>query len=166
MTRRYNLLSSHHLPHSDGVAYPLPVRLHAQKLPRPNVVAVAPIVIYGGIYHEVSIIVQVLLRKRHQIEMWSDWGSHRPWTSSKRSRPPAWLPQGTLARFNLHVGQQSNAVGNVYPFNVTVIWSGTIDKGPSKLRDSSGHDSLRTAAGNPWNRALNFGWGGRFKGGS
>jgi len=35
-----------------------------------------------------------------------------------------------MRRFNLHVGQQIQLRGTVYPFNVTLTIVGTIDKGP------------------------------------
>src|SRR5205814_5972263 len=60
-----------------GLAYPLPVAYKPKIAAIPHVVAVAPLVIYGGIYHEVSDQFPSVATEAAQIDMWSDWGSHR-----------------------------------------------------------------------------------------
>src|SRR5437762_2407220 len=79
-----------------GLAYPLPVAYKPKIAAIPHVVAVAPLVIYGGIYHEVSDQFQVLLRKRHRLTC-GPIGVSPAWTSSKRSRLPAWWRKAQCA---------------------------------------------------------------------
>src|SRR5260370_6396376 len=61
--------------------------------------------------------------------MWSDWGLTGV-DELKKIKTACLVAQGTMRRFNLHVGQQIELRGTVYPFNVTLTIVGTIDKGP------------------------------------
>src|SRR6266404_5160254 len=53
-----------------GLAYPLPVAYKPKIAAIPHVVAVAPLVIYGGIYHEVSDQFPSVATEAAQIDMW------------------------------------------------------------------------------------------------
>src|SRR6266480_2141565 len=79
-----------------GFAYPLPEAYKSKIATIPHVVAVAALVIYGGIYHEVSDQFPSVATDADEIDMWSDWVSPA-WTSSKRSRPPAWWRKAQCA---------------------------------------------------------------------
>src|SRR5882672_3208703 len=79
-----------------GLGYPLPVAYKSKIATIPHVVAVAPLVIYGGIYHEVSDQFPSVATEAKEIDMWSDWVSPA-WTSSKRSRPPVWSRKAQCA---------------------------------------------------------------------
>src|SRR2546427_12492458 len=57
-----------------GLGYPLPVAYKSKIATIPHVVAVAPLVIYGGIYHEVSDQFPSVATEAKEIDMWSDWG--------------------------------------------------------------------------------------------
>ena len=61
--------------------------------------------------------------------MWSDWGLTGV-DEFKKIKTACLVAQGTMRRFNLHVGQQIQLRGTVYPFNVTLTIVGTIAKGP------------------------------------
>jgi len=56
---------------------------------------------------------------------------------------------GTMRRFNLHVGQQLELRGTVYPFNVTLTIVGTIAKGPVPSFLIFRRDYFEEAAGKP-----------------
>src|SRR5438874_13239464 len=57
-----------------GLAYPLPVAYQPIIAAIPLVVAAAPLVIYGGICHEVRDHVPSVATDAAQIEWWSGWG--------------------------------------------------------------------------------------------
>jgi putative ABC transport system permease protein len=57
-----------------GLGYPLPEAYKLKIATIPHVVAVAPLVIYGGIYHEVSDQFPSVATEAEEIDMWSDWG--------------------------------------------------------------------------------------------
>src|SRR6266481_3809765 len=67
----------------------------------------------------------------------------------KKIKTACLVAQGTMRRFNLHVGQQIQLRGTVYPFNVTLTIVGTIDKGPVPSFLIFRHDYFEEAAGNP-----------------
>src|SRR6266403_1009986 len=112
-----------------GFAYPLPAAYKVKIATIPHVVAVAPLVIYGGIYHEASDQFPSVATDAEKIDMWSDWGL-TGLDQFKQIKTACLVAQGTMRRFNLHVGQQIQLRGTVYPFNVTLTIVGTIDKGP------------------------------------
>src|SRR5437899_11038059 len=112
-----------------GLAYPLPVAYKTKIATIPHVVAVAPLVTYGGIYHEVSDQFPSVATEAKELDMWSDWGL-TGLDEFKKIKTACLVPQGTMHRFNLLVGQQIQLRGTVYPFNVTLTIVGTIDKGP------------------------------------
>src|SRR5258707_5029401 len=112
-----------------GLAYPLPVAYKPKIAAIPHVVAVAPLVIYGGIYHEVSDQFPSVATEAAQIDMWSHWRLTGV-GAVKKIKTAYLLAEGTLRHFHLHVAQQVQLRGTVYPFNVTLTIVGTIDKGP------------------------------------
>src|SRR5260370_24609964 len=57
-----------------GLGYPLPVAYKPKIASIPHVVAVAPLVIYCGLYHEVSDQFPNVATEAKEIDMWSDWG--------------------------------------------------------------------------------------------
>src|SRR5947208_6906528 len=131
-----------------GLAYPLPVAYKPKIASIPHVVAVAPLVIYGGIYHEVSDQFPSVATEAAQIDMWSDWGLTGV-DEFKKIKTACLVAQGTMRRFNLHVGQQIQLRGTVYPFNVTLTIVGTIAKGPVPSFLIFRLDYFEEAAGNP-----------------
>jgi putative ABC transport system permease protein len=80
--------------------------------------------------------------------MWSDWGLTGV-DEFKKIKTACLVAQGTMRRFNLHVGQQIQLRGTVYPFNVTLTIVGTIDKGPVPSFLIFRLDYFEEAAGNP-----------------
>src|SRR5260221_1391790 len=57
-----------------GLGYPLPLAYKSKIATIPHVVEVAPLVIYGGIYHEASDQFPSVATEAKEIDMWSDWG--------------------------------------------------------------------------------------------
>src|SRR5207244_3075494 len=57
-----------------GFAYPLPEAYKLKIATLPHVVAVAALVIYGGIYHEARDQFPSVATDAEEIGMWSDWG--------------------------------------------------------------------------------------------
>src|SRR5258708_25354003 len=101
-----------------GLAYPLPVAYKTKIATIPHVVAVAPLVIYGGIYHEVSDQFPTVAPEAKEIDMWSDSGL-TSLDEFKKIKTACLGAEGTMLRLNLHVGQQIQMQGTEYPFNVT-----------------------------------------------
>jgi len=131
-----------------GLGYPLPVAYKSKIASIPHVVAVAPVVIYGGIYHEVSDQFPSVATEAAEIDMWSDWGFTGV-DEFKKIKTACLVAEGTMRRFNLHVGQQIQLRGTVYPFNVTLTIVGTIVKGPVPSFLIFRRDYFEEAAGNP-----------------
>lgn len=131
-----------------GFAYPLPEAYKLKIATIPHVVAVAALVIYGGIYHEASDQFPSVATDAAEIDMWSDWGLTGV-EEFKKIKTACLVAQGTMRRFNLHVGQQLELRGTVYPFNVTLTIVGTIDKGPVPSFLIFRRDYFEEAAGKP-----------------
>src|SRR5258708_32370819 len=87
-----------------GLAYPLPVAYRPKIAAIPHVVAVAPLVIYGGIYHEGSDQFPSVATEAKEIDMWSDWGLSGFGEFKKVQTPLLWAP-GTRRRFKLQLVQ-------------------------------------------------------------
>src|SRR5437667_10037406 len=130
-----------------GFAYPLPEAYKVKIATIPHVVAVAGLVIYGGIYHEPSDQFASVATDAEEINMWSDWGLTGV-DEFKKIKTACLVAQGTMRRFNLHVGQQIELRGTVYPFNVTLTIVGTIAKGPVPSFLIFRRDYFEEAAGN------------------
>src|SRR5260370_36554689 len=88
-----------------GLGYPLPVAYKSKIASIPHVVAVAPLVIYGGIYHEPSDQFPSVATEAQEIDMWADWGLTGV-EEVKKLKAPWLVAEGTMRPFNLHVGQQ------------------------------------------------------------
>src|SRR5258705_5238305 len=131
-----------------GLGYPLPEAYKLKIATIPHVVAVAPLVIYGGIYHEASDQFPSVATEAEEIDMWSDWDLTGV-AEFKKIKPACLVAQGTMRRFNLHVGQQIELRGTVYPFNVTLTVVGTIAKGPVPSFLIFRRDYFEEAAGKP-----------------
>src|SRR5258705_2031261 len=131
-----------------GFGYPLPEAYKLKIATIPHVVAVAPLVIYGGIYHEASDQFPSVATEAEEIDMWSDWGLTGV-DEFKKIKAACLVAQGTMRRFNLHVGQHIELRGTVYPFNVTLTIVGTIVKGPVPSFLIFRLDYFEEAAGNP-----------------
>src|SRR2546422_2894156 len=131
-----------------GLAYPRPVAYKTKIATIPHVVAVAPLVIYGGIYHEASDQFPSVATEAEEIDMWSDWGLTGV-DDFKKIKTAALVAQGTMRRFNLRVGQHIELRGTVYPFNVTLTIVGTIVKGPVPSFLIFRRDYFEEAAGKP-----------------
>ena len=132
-----------------GLGYPLPEAYKVKIATIPHVVAVAPVVIYGGIYHEASDQFPSVATEPDKIDvMWSDWGFSGV-DEFKKIKTACLVAEGTMRRFNLHVGQQIELRGTIYPFNVTLTIVGTIAKGPVPSFLIFRRDYFEEAAGNP-----------------
>jgi putative ABC transport system permease protein len=116
-----------------GLTYFMPESYTSRIASLPHVVAVVPQSWYGGIYHEVNDQFPNLAVDPDQIDqMWDDWGiSKQAFADFKRLRTACLVGSGNMKRFNLHVGQQIQLRGTVYPFNVTLTIVGAMnDKAP------------------------------------
>jgi putative ABC transport system permease protein len=132
-----------------GLGYPLPEAYKVKIATIPHVVAVAPVLIYGGIYHEASDQFPSVATEADKIDvMWSDWGFSGV-DEFKKIKTACLVAEGTMRRFNLHVGQQIELRGTIYPFNVTLTIVGTIAKGPVPSFLIFRRDYFEEAAGNP-----------------
>src|SRR5438445_2257783 len=131
-----------------GFAYPLPEAYKVKIATIPHVVAVAGLVIYGGIYHEPSDQFPSVATDAEEIDMWADWGLTGV-DHFKQIKTACLVAEGTMRRFNLHVGQHIQLRGTVYPFNVTLTIVGTIAKGPVPSFLIFRLDYFEEAAGNP-----------------
>src|SRR5258708_26384826 len=131
-----------------GLGYALRVACKSKIGAIPHVVAVAPLVIYGGIYHEVSDQFPSVATEAKGIDMWSDWGLTGV-DEFKKIKTACLVAQGTMRRFNLHVGQQIQLRGTLYPFNITLNIVGTIPRAPAPNLLIFRLDYFEEAAGNP-----------------
>jgi putative ABC transport system permease protein len=131
-----------------GLGYPLPEAYKLKIATVPHVVAVAPLVIYGGIYHEASDQFPSVATEAAEIDMWSDWGLTGV-DEFKKIKTACLVAEGTMRRFKLHVGQQIQIRGTVYLFNVTLTIVGTIARGPAPSFLIFRRDYFEEAAGKP-----------------
>lgn len=134
-----------------GFGYPLPEAYKTKIASTPHVVAVVPDVLYGGIYHEAKDQFPSVAMEPQNIDiMFPDWGFQREGLEQfKKIKTACMVAQGTMRRFNLHVGQQIQLRGTVYPFNITLNIVGTIAKGPSPSFLIFRRDYFEEAAGRP-----------------
>jgi putative ABC transport system permease protein len=134
-----------------GLTYGIPEAYKQRIANTPHVVAVVPESWFGGIYHEVNDQFPNLAIDPDQVDMmWDDWGiSKQAFDDFKRVRTACLVGNGTMKRFNLHVGQQIQLRGTVYPFNITLQIVGTMnDKAPPNFLLFR-RDYLEEAAGRP-----------------
>jgi len=91
-----------------GLGYPLPEAYKLKIATIPHVVAVAPLVIYGGIYHESQRSISKRCYGSGGDDMWSDWGFTGV-DDFKKIKTACLVAEGTMRRFNLHVVSKSNS---------------------------------------------------------
>lgn len=134
-----------------GVTYSMPEAYKQRIVSTPHVVAVVPESWFGGIYHEVNDQFPNLAVDPDQVDVvWDDWGvSKEAFENFKKLRTACLVAPGTMKRFNLHVGQQIQLRGTVYPFNVTLTIVGEFnEKAPPNFLFFR-RDYLEEAAGRP-----------------
>src|SRR5256712_13789486 len=95
-----------------GFAYPLPEAYKLKIATLPHVVAVAALVIYGGIYHEARDQFPSVATDAEEIGMWSDWGLTGV-DEFKKIKTACLGAQGTMRRFNLQSRQPNWIRGSV-----------------------------------------------------
>jgi len=134
-----------------GLSYPLPEAYKNKIAATRHVVAVVPEKVFFGLYHDVTDQFPNIAVEPDQIElMWPDWGiSPQSAEQFRKVRRGALVSPDTLKRFNLHLGQQIQLHGTLYPFNVTLTLVGTIDSAPVPYLLLFRRDYLEEAAGRP-----------------
>ena len=134
-----------------GLAYSIPVAYKQRIETVPHVEVVVPESWFGGVYHEVYDQFPNLAADPENVDkMWPDWGiSAEQFEQFKKIRTAALVGGDTMKRFHLHVGQQIQLKGTLYPFNVTLQIVGTISgKAPPDFLLFR-RDYLEEAAGRP-----------------
>jgi putative ABC transport system permease protein len=134
-----------------GLTYSLPEAYRQRLLAVPHVKAVVAERWFGGILHDVSDQFPNFAVDADQVDaMWPDWGmTPQAIAEFKRIRTACLVGEGTMKRFNLHIGQQISLRGTVYPFNVTLNIVGTLGgKAPPNFLFFRS-DYLEEAAGRP-----------------
>jgi putative ABC transport system permease protein len=134
-----------------GLAYSIPIAYKQRVATLPHVEVVVPESWFGGVYHEVSDSFPNLAADPADVDkMWPDWGiSPEQFEQFKKIRTAALVGEETMKRFNLHLGQQIQLRGTLYPFNVTLQIVGTIGgKAPPNFLLFR-RDYLEEAAGRP-----------------
>jgi len=111
-----------------GLTYFMPISYKQRIAATPHVVAVVPESWFGGVLHDVNDQFPNLAVDPEQVgEMWGDWGLSKETSEAfQKSRTACIVGIGTMKRFNLHVGQQIQLKGTVYPFNVVLTIVGTM----------------------------------------
>jgi putative ABC transport system permease protein len=134
-----------------GFDFPLPEAYKVKIAATPHVVAVVPDVFYGGIYHEASDQFPSIAMGPENIDvMFPDWGfSPGGVEQYQKIRTACLVANGTMHRFNFHVGQQIELRGTSFPFNVTLTIVGTIAKGPAASFLIFRRDYFEELAGRP-----------------
>ena len=141
-----------------GLAYNIPVSYKQRIASLPHVEAVIAESWFGGVYHEVYDQFPNLAIDPDQVEaMWPDWGISKESVDQwKKIRTACLVGPGTMKKFGLHVGQQIQLRGTLYPFNVTLTIVGvTGGKAPPDfllfrrdyLEEASGRPGI---VGNMW----------------
>jgi putative ABC transport system permease protein len=134
-----------------GLTYSLPEAYRQRMLAVPHVQAVVAERWFGGILHDVSDQFPNFAVDADSVDaMWPDWGmTPQAIADFKRIRTACLVGEGTMKRFNLHIGQQISLRGTVYPFNVTLNIVGTLGgKAPPNFLFFRS-DYLEEAAGRP-----------------
>jgi putative ABC transport system permease protein len=134
-----------------GLTYNIPIAYKQRIQSLPHVEAVIAESWFGGVYHEVYDQFPNLAIDPEQVDqMWPDWGiSKEAFDNWKKIRTACLVGSGTMKKFGLHVGQQIQLKGTVYPFNVTLTIVGeTGGKSPPDFLLFR-RDYLEEAAGRP-----------------
>lgn len=134
-----------------GLDYPLPEAYKVKISSTPHVVAVVPDVFFGGVYHDVTDQFPNIAVDPENIDvMWPDWGFTPEGVEQfKKIKTACLVANGTMRRFNLHVGQKIQLRGTAFPFNVDLTIVGTIAKGPAPSFLVFRRDYFDEAAGRP-----------------
>jgi len=134
-----------------GLAYSIPIAYKQRIVTIPHVEVVVPESWFGGVYHEVSDQFPNLAVDPEQVDlMWPDWGiSREQFAQFKKIRTACLVGGETMKRFHLHLGQQIQLRGTLYPFNVTLNIVGMVGgKAPPNFLIFR-RDYLEEAAGRP-----------------
>src|SRR5215470_3201460 len=134
-----------------GLTYNIPIAYKQPVQSLPHVEAVIAESWFGGVYHEVYDQFPNLAIDPEQVDqMWPDWGiSKEAFDNWKKIRTACFVGPSTMKKFGLHVGQQIQLKGTVYPFNVTLTIVGeTGGKSPPDFLLFR-RDYLEEAAGRP-----------------
>jgi len=134
-----------------GLTYAIPIAYKQRIMAIPHVEATVPESWFGGVYHEVYDQFPNLAADPDEVDkMWPDWGiSPEQFEQFKKIRTAALVGGGTMKKFGLHIGQQIQIKGTLYPFNVTLQIVGTIGgKAPPDFLVFR-RDYLEEAAGRP-----------------
>jgi putative ABC transport system permease protein len=134
-----------------GLTYSIPIAYKQRIVTIPHVEVVVPESWFGGVYHEVYDQFPNLAADPENVDkMWTDWGiSSEQFENWKKIRTAALVGTGTMKKFGLHVGQQIQLKGTLYPFNVTLTIVGTVaGKAPPDFLIFR-RDYLEEAAGRP-----------------
>jgi putative ABC transport system permease protein len=134
-----------------GLTYAIPVAYKQRIATLPHVEVVVPQSWFGGVYHEVYDQFPNLADDPEEVDkMWPDWGiSPEQFEQWKKIRTAALVGGDTMKKFHLHLGQQIQLRGTVYPFNVTLTIVGVITgKAPPDFLVFR-RDYLEEAAGRP-----------------
>jgi len=134
-----------------GLAYAIPIAYKQRIVTIPHVEVVVPESWFGGVYHEVSDQFPNLAVDPEQVDlMWPDWGiSREQFAQFKKIRTACLVGGETMKRFHLHLGQQIQLRGTLYPFNVTLNIVGMVGgKAPPNFLIFR-RDYLEEAAGRP-----------------
>ena len=118
-----------------GLAYSIPIAYKQRIVAIPHVEVVVPESWFGGVYHEVSDQFPNLAVDPEQIDlMWPDYGiSKEQFEQFKKIRTACLVGSETMKRFHLHLGQQIQLRGTLYPFNVTLNIVGIQRQGAPKF---------------------------------
>jgi putative ABC transport system permease protein len=111
-----------------GLAYAIPIAYKQRIATVPHVEVVVPESWFGGVYHEVYDQFPNLAADPEDVDkMWPDWGiSPEQFAQFKKIRTACLVGGDTMKKFHLHLGQQIQLRGTLYPFNVTLTIVGTI----------------------------------------
>ncbi|MGD0670934.1 MAG: FtsX-like permease family protein [Candidatus Binatus sp.] len=134
-----------------GLAYPIPEAYKQRIMSVPHVEVVLAESWFGGVYHEVYDEFPNLAVDPEQADlMWPDYGiSKEQFEQFKKIRTACLVGGDTMKRFHLHLGQQIQLRGTLYPFNVTLNIVGTFSgKAPPNFLLFR-RDYLEEAAGRP-----------------
>jgi putative ABC transport system permease protein len=134
-----------------GLAYSIPLAYKQRIAKIPHVEAVAAQSWFGGVYHEVSDQFPNFAIDHEQIDIvYPDWDMSKEAVEQfKKVRTACLVGSETMKRFNLHLGQQIQLRGSIYPFNVTLTIVGTVGgKAPPTFLIFR-RDYLEEAAGRP-----------------
>jgi|SRR5208282_335104 len=134
-----------------GLTYMIPIAYKQRIVTIPHVEVVVPESWFGGVYHEVYDQFPNLAVDPEQVDlMWPDWGiSKQQFEQFKKIRTACLIGSETMKRFHLHLGQQIQLRGTLYPFNVTLNIVGIVGgKAPPSFLLFR-RDYLEEAAGRP-----------------